>query len=100
MSGQSFPVVEIDAVSFQVKTVYGPVSFSIAQHWPLMASYDEHLAFAQHKGGRLPTEAELRVWLDQTPEGDKTDWEGSNTGLKNWHPIPFVLVSILLLFIL
>ncbi|CED82772.1 Histidine-specific methyltransferase, SAM-dependent [Phaffia rhodozyma] len=73
---------------WKVKTVYGPVSFAIAQHWPLMASYDEHLAFAKSRGGRLPTEAELRVWLDKFPEGDRTDWEGSNTGLKNWHPVP------------
>lgn len=71
----------------QVKTVFGPVDFAVAQHWPLMASYKELDAVARSKGGRLPTEAELRAWLEHA-EGDRVDWEGSNTGLKNWHPIP------------
>jgi hypothetical protein len=29
-----------------------------------MASYDELNAFAQSKGGRIPTEAELRLFMD------------------------------------
>jgi hypothetical protein len=48
-----------------------------------MASYAELDAYARSKGGRLPTEPELRAWLAHA-EGDRSDWEGSNTGLKNW----------------
>lgn len=53
-----------------------------------MASYDELLAFAKSKGGRLPSESELRAWLDVVVEGDRVEWEGSNVGVKNWHPVP------------
>lgn len=53
-----------------------------------MASYDELAAFAESKGGRLPTEPELRAWLDVVEEGDRVEWEGSNVGVKNWHPVP------------
>lgn len=67
----------------QVKTVFGPVDFSVAQHWPLMASFKELDAYAKSKGGRLPTEPELRAWME-CEGGDRTDWEGSNTGLRNW----------------
>ena len=79
--------IEVDG-EIKVKTLYGPIPFAQAQHWPLMASYDELAAFAKSKGGRLPTEPELRAWLDVVPEGDRVEWEGSNVGVKNWHPVP------------
>lgn len=65
--------------------MYGPVSMEIAQHWPVLTSYDDLLAYAQSKGGRLPTEAELRLFLDTYEVGHEG---GSNTGFRNWHPVP------------
>lgn len=42
-----------------VRTVYGPVPLKYALDWPVMASYDELLAFAKWAGGRIPTRQEL-----------------------------------------
>ena len=50
--------------NWSVKTVFGPVPLSLATDWPVMASYDELHAYAQWKGGRLPTEGELRLLYD------------------------------------
>ncbi|KAF3906342.1 hypothetical protein ABW20_dc0103915 [Dactylellina cionopaga] len=44
-----------------VKTVFGPVPLTYAQHWPVMASYDELNGCAEWMGGRLPTREELQV---------------------------------------
>ena len=52
------------APNWSVKTVFGPVPLSLATDWPVMASYDELHAYAQWKGGRLPTEGELRLLYD------------------------------------
>ncbi|KAF5379118.1 hypothetical protein D9615_005872 [Tricholomella constricta] len=69
----------------KVRTMYGPVSMEIAQHWPVLTSYDDLLAYAHSKGGRLPTEMELRLFLDTYEVGHEG---GSNTGFRNWHPVP------------
>ncbi|RDB29897.1 Ergothioneine biosynthesis protein 1 [Hypsizygus marmoreus] len=69
----------------KVRTMYGPVPMEIGQHWPVLTSYDQLLAYAHSKGGRLPTEQELRLFLDTYDVGHEG---GSNTGLRNWHPIP------------
>ncbi|KAJ9122437.1 hypothetical protein QFC22_001862 [Naganishia vaughanmartiniae] len=71
----------------KVKTLYGPVLLEVAQHWPLMASHDEINSYAQWKGGRLPTEAELRV-LWSSPMGPRPADLSANVALRNWHPIP------------
>ncbi|KAG6865949.1 hypothetical protein C0991_010204 [Blastosporella zonata] len=68
-----------------VRTMYGPVPMAIAQHWPVLTSYDDLLAYAHSKGGRLPTEVELRLFLDTYEVGHEG---GSNTGFRNWHPVP------------
>lgn len=68
-----------------VKTMYGPVPMEYAQHWPVLASYDDLTAFARAKGGRLPTEPELRLLLDTYDVGHEG---GANVGFRNWHPIP------------
>lgn len=70
-----------------VRTFYGPLDMSIAKDWPLMASKNEIEAFAKCKGGRLPTEAELRVLWD-SEDGPRVDGESSNVGFRHWHPVP------------
>ncbi|KDQ17224.1 hypothetical protein BOTBODRAFT_53375 [Botryobasidium botryosum FD-172 SS1] len=62
-----------------VRTLYGPAPFLHAAHWPLTASYDELASYATHKGGRLPTEPELR-WFIDTHLGSAE----SNLGFKHW----------------
>ncbi|KAG6919836.1 hypothetical protein DXG01_000341 [Tephrocybe rancida] len=69
----------------KVRTMYGPVSMEIAQHWPVLTSYNDLQEYACSKGGRLPTEIELQLFLDMYEVGHAG---GSNTGLRNWHPIP------------
>ncbi|KAL7419376.1 hypothetical protein Q5752_006214 [Cryptotrichosporon argae] len=70
-----------------VRTLYGPVGFDVAGKWPLMASKQELDAFAAAKGGRMPTEPELRrLW--QTDAGPRPAELTANIGFKNWHPIP------------
>lgn len=76
----------------KVRSFYGPVEMSIAKDWPLMASKNEIEAFARWKGGRLPTEAELRV-LWESEEGPRVDGESANIGYRHWHPIPYVLIQ-------
>ncbi|CAG8613079.1 621_t:CDS:2, partial [Acaulospora colombiana] len=55
------------------RTLFGPVPLSVARDWPLMASYDELNGYARSKGGRIPTEAELRLFMDdQSSRGDSS----------------------------
>lgn len=42
-----------------VKTVFGPVPFEVAEGWPVQVSGEQARAYCAHRGGRLPTEAEL-----------------------------------------
>lgn len=76
-----------DDGEFCVRTLFGPVSFKYAAHWPVMASRDELAAFAHSKGGRLPTEAELRA-LWEHPDGPRPAHHAANIGFKHWHPVP------------
>lgn len=76
-------VLEGEAV--MVRTVYGPVSMDIAKHWAVLTSYDDLLKYARAKGGRLPTEPELRLFLDTYDVGYDG---GANIGFRNWHPVP------------
>ncbi|PBK74139.1 hypothetical protein ARMSODRAFT_986213 [Armillaria solidipes] len=76
---------EVVGDEVMIKTMYGPVPMEYAQHWPLLASYDDLTAFAHAKGGRLPTEPELRLLLDTYDVGHEG---GANVGFRNWHPVP------------
>ncbi|KAG8701502.1 hypothetical protein FRC08_004045 [Ceratobasidium sp. 394] len=69
----------------RVRTLYGPVIFEAAKHWPLAASYDEIAAYAHAQGGRLPTEAELIAFRDAC---DDSCGVKGNIGYRNWHYIP------------
>jgi hypothetical protein len=57
----------------------------VAEHWPVLAAYDDLERYAQYKGGRLPTEPELRLFLNLYDIGREG---GANVGFKNWHPVP------------
>lgn len=54
--------------SFSVRTFYGAVDMTVAQHWPVQASGKQLQAYAAWKGGRLPSHAELRKLMDAPPE--------------------------------
>ncbi|KAL1750928.1 C-type lectin protein [Schizophyllum commune] len=68
-----------------VRTMYGPVAFDIARHWPVLTAYDDLAVYAASKGGRFPTEPELRLFLDTYDVGHAG---GANVGFRNWHPVP------------
>ncbi|KAI1792532.1 C-type lectin protein [Ganoderma leucocontextum] len=78
-------VEDEDEGGVKVRTLYGPVPMEHARDWPVLTAYDDLAAYAKHKGGRIPTEAELRLFLDtyQVSYG-----EGANTGFRHWHPLP------------
>jgi len=70
---------------FRVRTLYGPIPLTIAENWPVIASYNDLSTYAIVKGGRLPTEPELRLFYDKFHCGYEG---GTNTGFRNWHPVP------------
>ena len=69
----------------RVRTLYGPVPMAVARHWPVLTAYDDLAAFARWKGGRIPREPELRLFLDMYQVSYE---EGANTGFRAWHPMP------------
>ncbi|KAI0922139.1 hypothetical protein AcW2_006917 [Taiwanofungus camphoratus] len=69
----------------KVRTLYGPVTMEVAQHWPVLTAYDDLAAYATSKGGRIPTEPELRLFFDTYQTSYE---EGANMGFRNWHPLP------------
>ncbi|KAF8843379.1 DUF323 domain-containing protein [Paxillus ammoniavirescens] len=69
----------------QVRSLYGPVSLEVAWDWPVLTCYENLSVYATVKGGRIPTEPELRVFLDKFESGYEG---GANTGFRNWHPVP------------
>ncbi|KAI5981711.1 hypothetical protein EDD15DRAFT_2391677 [Pisolithus albus] len=83
----TFPAswVMIDHGEIKVRTLYGPVPIQVAWDWPVLTSYNNLSVYASVKGGRIPTEPELRVFLDKFESGYEG---GANTGFRNWHPIP------------
>ncbi|KAH9933269.1 hypothetical protein B0H21DRAFT_825820 [Amylocystis lapponica] len=69
----------------RVRTLYGPVPMDVAQHWPVVTSYDNLSAYATVKGGRIPTEPELRLFMDMFACGYEG---GANIGFRHWHAVP------------
>lgn len=69
----------------QVRTLYGPVPLSVARDWPLIASYEELNAYALSKGGRIPTQAELRLFMDdQASRGLVNAYNNAGWGYQRW----------------
>ena len=105
-----FLVAESINTKNKVMTFNDPVPMRIAQHWPVLTSYDSLSKYATVHGGRLPTDAELRHFYDKfeigfesggsgrgsvhSSEGDVKDklnggiGAGANVGYRNWHPVP------------
>jgi formylglycine-generating enzyme required for sulfatase activity len=77
-----------DGKAFDVRVLPSPgrVAFAVARHWPVQGSGEQLAAYATSKGGRLPSEAELRRFYDDHP----VDVPGRNLGFANWHPVPCV----------
>jgi len=68
-----------------VRTLYGPVKFDVAKHWPVQTDYDDLSTYARIKGGRIPTVAELAAFSELYENG----FVGrANVGFRNWHPTP------------
>ena len=57
----------------------------IAKDWPVMTSYDNLSKYVTVKGGRLPTEHELRLFFNKFEAGYEG---GANVGFRHWHPVP------------
>lgn len=72
---------------WKVRTLYGPVGFDVAGRWPVQASKNELEAYATWKGGRLPSEPELRLFWEHE-DGARPTGPRANIGFKNWHPVP------------
>ncbi|KAF8798917.1 DUF323 domain-containing protein [Phlegmacium glaucopus] len=82
----SFPASWVDHGGLtKVRTLYGPVPMEIATNWPIVTSHDNLSVYATVKGGRLPTEPELRLFYDKFESGYAG---GANVGFRNWHPVP------------
>ncbi|KAI8635897.1 hypothetical protein BD408DRAFT_377738 [Parasitella parasitica] len=64
-----------------VKTVFGPCPLVYAQNWPVQTSFNQANAYAQHKGSRLPSEAEVLHFRDSV-----TTEKWANIGFENWSP--------------
>lgn len=71
-----------------VRTVFGPCPLPYAQNWPVQTSYKEAKGYAEFKGHRLPSEAELVLFRDFTAAGKVKErmnkW--TNIGFENWSP--------------
>lgn len=69
----------------QVKTVFGPVPFELAEGWPVQVSGAQARAYCASKGGRLAKEAEL-VHASRGENGERV--LHPNLGFRRWSPIP------------
>jgi len=78
------PSWNTDGPDVKIKTLYGYVPVEFGKQWPVLTSGKQLTEYAQWKGGRLPKESELRLFLNKYP----THRPGSNVGFENWHPTP------------
>jgi formylglycine-generating enzyme required for sulfatase activity len=74
------------ARGLEIKTVLGRVPFELAAGWPVQVSGEQARAYASSRGGRLPTEAELRraTFGDRPPEMPSR----GNLGFRRFSPVP------------
>ncbi|KAG9303392.1 hypothetical protein G9A89_013718 [Geosiphon pyriformis] len=76
--------ISSQSIAYNVRTVFGSVDISVAKNWPVMLSHEQASKYAEWKGMRLPTEAELQSFYKLFTHA--TDLS-SNTGFLHWHPI-------------
>ncbi|VDC01330.1 unnamed protein product [Peniophora sp. CBMAI 1063] len=74
-----------DEKTICVRTLEGPVPFKVAYEWPVLTDYVSLSTYASVKGGRIPTEPELRLFYDKFECGFEG---GRNVAFRNWHPVP------------
>ncbi|OQE27226.1 hypothetical protein PENSTE_c004G01583 [Penicillium steckii] len=114
--GGSSSAPQLRLPDIAVRTMFGPVPLTLAQDWPLIASYDEFASYAKWAGCRIPTFEETRsiyMYSDKLREKAQEqtnghsngingisecstteetsvfrDLSGCNVGFKNWHPTP------------
>ncbi|CAO1621803.1 unnamed protein product [Parajaminaea phylloscopi] len=79
--------------AYLIRTVFGPVPMSVARLWPVQGSGNQLRRYADWVGGRLPTHAELRRFLDSKSSPICVDRPGTNVGFRNWHPVPPVVAQ-------
>ncbi|CAG8451069.1 12395_t:CDS:2 [Ambispora gerdemannii] len=70
-------------MEYKVRTVFGPVDMSLAKNWPVMLSHEHASKYAEWKGMRLPTEAEMRLFYTIFTHNPDLS---STTGFAFWHP--------------
>jgi hypothetical protein len=88
----SFPKSWVESEGqVQVRTLHGPVPMDVARDWPVVSDCNGLSAYAASKGGRLPSDAELRLFYDTFDCGYAG---GANVGFRNWHPVPYVSVHL------
>lgn len=80
-----------------VKTAFGPVPFELAEGWPVQVSGEQARAYCAHRGGRLPTEAELCRAAYMAPDGAARPYPWGdaapaschgNFGFARFFPLP------------
>ena len=76
--------LESGSTGVRVLSASGAVTIDIARDWPCMASGKQLEAYAKSVGGRLPTEPELRRYIQDNPVAHS----GANIAFANWHPVP------------
>lgn len=83
--------------AFAVKTLFGRIPFDAGAGFPVQVSGAQARLYCAWKGGRLPTEAELRRAAYHTPDGSTRlyPWgdsapsdERGNFGFRRWYPTP------------
>lgn len=62
----------------------------------MITSYDELEAYAKSKGGRIPTETELRLYMDHELSRGRVDVHNSaGWGFQRWWLEPYVPLRLL-----
>jgi formylglycine-generating enzyme required for sulfatase activity len=81
----------------QIKTVLGPVPFALAEGWPVQVTGLQARAYCASRGGRLPTEPELRRAAFTSPDGrlrahpwgdGAPEARHGNFAFQRWSPLP------------
>ena len=70
-----------------VRTMFEPVPFEAAAHWPVQVSHAEARAYARFHGARLPTEAELHR-AAYGADGTDASAKRGNFDLRHHAPTP------------